>query len=1813
VTGGAGGAFVYTPNANYFGTDSFTVTASDASGGTATQTVNVTVAEVSTAPTASDISKSVADNTTLNIKVLDGAADIDTGDSVSVKSIGTAKNGTATLKADGTVDYAPNATFLNGTDSFSYTVQDSRGKTAAATVNVTVNTVNNAPVITANQAFSVTENVNSAGLSVGFAKATDEEGGTPQNWAITAGNTDGMFAINPFTGEITQTSKASFDAEKATSYTLTLTATDGAGLQSTPQTVTVNVKDVNDNAPVISASSASINEGTTAAGTATSTDADKGDTATYSVATGGDGALFAIDAKTGALSFKAAPDFETAGDANKDNVYDVTVAVSDGVNTATKAIAVTVKDLNDTAPVISSAAAQTFAENGKAAVYAVASTDADTTKETAAYSISGGKDAALFSIDSKTGAVSFVSSPNFEAPADDGKDNVYNITVAATDGTNASKTQDVAITVTNVNEAPLAAADTASGLSGQPVNIAVLTNDTDVDGPTSGNAVGTVTAVTQPAQGGLASIAADGKSVNFTSTPGYATGTGSPVTFSYTVTDAGGATSSATVSVTVNTQLGGTSGNDLLLGSTAAETMDGGAGSDTIDGGAGADVIDAGAGDDRVTFRGTESNITGNTGTDTLVVPAVNNTLTAVDFTSGAGQTTGPTTRVTSFENLEASGVSQNLTVTGGTASLSLITGSGNDTVTNGNGTDAVSATLNDGNDNYTGSAGVDNVDAGAGNDNITGSGGNDVVAAGGGNDTVATAGGADSVTGGDGNDTITVGDGANTVFGGAGNDAITGGANVDSLSGEAGNDTLDGAAGNDIISGGDGNDAITSGTGVDNLSGNAGNDTFTLAGNFTSADTVAGGDGNDTLSADAGAVDTTFTNVSGVEILSLSTFGSVTLGTTAQAAGIVSVTGNAGSDTVSASVYTVGLNVTAGAGNDSFTTGSGADTFAYSGSNLDGTDNIAAGTGTDTIRLDNSGGAVSAIIDFANVTGVEQISVVDVDGASSATAETITLQLGNNVVTSTQTITIDAGVITDTNDTVTVTMGTSTATNYSVTGGAGADNLTGSTLGDTLNGGGGADNLNGGSGNDVISGGDGNDVITAGIGSDNLSGNAGNDSFTLAANFTSADTIAGGDGNDTLSVNSGAVDTTFTNVSGVEILSLADAAASTTLGTTAQAAGIVSITGNAGNDRLTASAYTVGLAVTSGTGDDNFTTGSGNDSFTFLTGELNANDTITAGTGTDSIRLNNSGAAFTGTVDFSAVQGVESITLIDADGVSTNASDTVTLTVSAAGTSSSTTISIDASAVTDTNDAVTVNNATGSANRNFSITGGAGNDVLAGSDGADTISGGAGSDNLTGNGGVDQLAGGAGNDTIDAGAGNDVVTGDDGNDSITAGAGNDSLSGGEGNDTFVFAANFDRDDSVAGGNGTDTLSANSGMVDIAFNAVTSVEVLTLTTASTATLGAGAQAAGITTVNGAAGDDTISASAFTVGLAIASGAGADNVTTGSGNDSFTFATGDLFTNDTIAAGTGTDTIRLDNSGAAFTASIDLAQVTGVESVVLIDVNGAGTASNDSVTLTIAGAGASTTSVLSIDASALTDSNDTVAIVNATASNNRAYSITGGAGADTLRGSDAADTISGGTGADSLVGNAGNDSILGGDGADTIEGGAGANQLAGDAGNDSITGGSGSETILGGAGNDTISAGTGLDVITGGLGQDQFVISAPASGLQYGSIQDFSIATGSNDTLQFGATAGSTFNTTKITLASAAALQDYLDNATVSGAANGNLSWFQFNANTYVVQNNSANTTFTGNVDIVVELVGLIDLSNSTQATGTGTLVGGTGG
>ncbi len=137
------GEIEYVPDADYYGSDSFSYTISDGNAASATASVTVSVMAVNDAPLAADDSVVTLEDTAVVIDVLQNDTDVD-GDTLTITAAGSATNGATSIQGD-QVLYQPNSNY-SGTDTFTYTVSDGNGATDSATVNVTVTPVNDAPV-----------------------------------------------------------------------------------------------------------------------------------------------------------------------------------------------------------------------------------------------------------------------------------------------------------------------------------------------------------------------------------------------------------------------------------------------------------------------------------------------------------------------------------------------------------------------------------------------------------------------------------------------------------------------------------------------------------------------------------------------------------------------------------------------------------------------------------------------------------------------------------------------------------------------------------------------------------------------------------------------------------------------------------------------------------------------------------------------------------------------------------------------------------------------------------------------------------------------------------------------------------------------------------------------------------------------------------------------------------------------------------------------------------------------------------------------------------------------------------------------------------------------------------------------------------------------------------------------------------------------------------------------------------------------------------------------------------------------------------
>lgn len=140
---------------------------------------------------------------------------------------------------------------------------------------------------------------------------------------------------------------------------------------------------------------------------------------------------------------------------------------------------------NAHAPVFTSSAAVSVAE-GTTTVQTVSATDADLPAQTITYSVSGGADAAKFTITAGD-QLQIVTAPDFEAPADANGDNVYEVELTADDGNGRTTTQTVLVTVTNI--APTTPVDTDSSVNTIPeaaasgTQVGITAASTDVLGP----------------------------------------------------------------------------------------------------------------------------------------------------------------------------------------------------------------------------------------------------------------------------------------------------------------------------------------------------------------------------------------------------------------------------------------------------------------------------------------------------------------------------------------------------------------------------------------------------------------------------------------------------------------------------------------------------------------------------------------------------------------------------------------------------------------------------------------------------------------------------------------------------------------------------------------------------------------------------------------------------------------------------------------------------------------------------------------------------------------------------------------------------------------------------------------------------------------------------------------------------------------------------------------------------------------------------------------------------------------------------------
>ncbi|HAV1529991.1 TPA: tandem-95 repeat protein [Vibrio parahaemolyticus] len=229
------GSVTYTPNDNYVGKDTFTYIVT--SGGVSeSTTVEVNVTPVNDAPVAKDDIATTQEDTAVTIDVLPNDTDVD-GDKLSIESVSVPKEQGTVEVVDGKLVFTPAENF-NGDAEITYTVTDG-ALTDQATVKVTVNAVNDTPVVESNiadQTLAEDFTPYTIDLNTAFSDVDNVDG---ELTFSVSGNSNIQVAI--VNGIATITPTADWNGSKA----LTFTATDPSG-ESVSQTVNFTVAPVAD-------------------------------------------------------------------------------------------------------------------------------------------------------------------------------------------------------------------------------------------------------------------------------------------------------------------------------------------------------------------------------------------------------------------------------------------------------------------------------------------------------------------------------------------------------------------------------------------------------------------------------------------------------------------------------------------------------------------------------------------------------------------------------------------------------------------------------------------------------------------------------------------------------------------------------------------------------------------------------------------------------------------------------------------------------------------------------------------------------------------------------------------------------------------------------------------------------------------------------------------------------------------------------------------------------------------------------------------------------------------------------------------------------------------------------------------------------------------------------------------------------------------------------------------------------------------------------------------------------------------------------
>jgi VCBS repeat-containing protein len=512
----ADGSFVYTPNVNFNGSDSFVYTIDDGNGSSATATVTLNVIARNDDPIAMPNVATTLEDQSLRIELLANASDID-GDMLIVFNANS-DNGSIFINADNSIIYTPDANF-NGLDEITYIIRDGKGGTATSTVAVTVTPLNDNPIAIED---SVSTDEDTA---VNIDVLSNDSDIDADIISVSSANaTNGIVSVN-IDGSLNYTPSANFNGTD----TITYSVSDGNG-GTASSLVSVVVNPLND-APNVISDTAATNEDTAVNINVLANDSDvDGDAIIVDSASASNGTVsINLD---GTLTYN--PNLDFAG------TDTISYSISDGNGgTAAGIVAVVVLPINDS--IIANDDLYSLDEDNELVVPAAAGLLSNDTDD----------DGDLINInrvvvEPTNGLLVLNANGSFNYTPDLNFNGVDSYAYEATDGNGSFSQATVTINVTSINDIPNVSNDSYMTPEDTllAVNIAdgVLANDSDADGDTL--IVNSV--IAEPSNGVL--TLNDNGSFTYLPNANFA-GTDS---FVYEVIDRDGATVQATVAIIIS-------------------------------------------------------------------------------------------------------------------------------------------------------------------------------------------------------------------------------------------------------------------------------------------------------------------------------------------------------------------------------------------------------------------------------------------------------------------------------------------------------------------------------------------------------------------------------------------------------------------------------------------------------------------------------------------------------------------------------------------------------------------------------------------------------------------------------------------------------------------------------------------------------------------------------------------------------------------------------------------------------------------------------------------------------------------------------------------------------------------------------------------------------------------------------------------------------------------------------------------------------------------------------------------------------------